>query len=75
MVKNSATWGRETAKKRYDTGGTVKPLEIQPQPEAPKEMGPIERLGVNTYRRELGRDPKTKRFGVNPYKARGGKVR
>lgn len=42
-------------------GGSVQPLEIEP------EKGSLERLGTNTYRRELGRDPKTKKFGPHPY--------
>lgn len=40
-----------------------KPRYIANEP----EPGPIERLGVNTYKREVGRDPVTKKFGPYPY--------
>lgn len=57
--------GRERAKAfTKQSGGSVtapakEPLKIEP--------GPIEKLGVKTYRREVGRDPATKRFGPYPY--------
>ncbi len=31
MAKNTADWGRDTARKRYDSGGTVEPLRISPE--------------------------------------------
>lgn len=53
--------GRSRGRERFLEGGTVEPQRIE---------GPIEKLGVSTYRRELGRvqsGPNKGRFGVNPY--------
>jgi len=48
--------------KGYESGGGVTPIRIEPAP-----LGSIERQGMNTYRRELGRESGSGRFGVNPY--------
>ena len=64
MASNMSKWGRDKARERYDMGGSVPKGDVQPLEPSP---GPIEKIGVSTYRRELGRDAKSGKFGVNPY--------
>lgn len=57
--KKQADASAAAKKSHYEAGGRV-PFYEKP---AGGAKGSIERMGVNVYRRELGRDPESRKFG------------
>jgi hypothetical protein len=55
--QNKVGHDRAKAMVHRDMGGSI----------PKREPGPIEKAGVSTYKRELGRNSETGKFGVNPY--------
>jgi hypothetical protein len=39
-IENVEKWGRKTARERYNEGGDVKPLPVEPSPSPPSNASP-----------------------------------